>query len=305
MKKFFLIATLILCLLIVVSCEDNKVEEENSGVGYISVKVPPVRSERSENGYKAITNAEAASICDDYYLIVVFEDGTHSSFRYSSQANGFNKIPLATGTYQLVLLATNTTKKGQLTPTYAVVGIGYCDEVEVQQYQLTPVSMTLQAIQFSYDFLSDEHYANSADQVKITLNKPSSLNNVFRLNLYKIYSFDNYGIKSELAFASSGLGVFIEGESDNVTVSYTLPTKEGNYDLDFVWSGSLKVKGTDQWLYLGSSVTSDSIWFGTSRHSNIYDLADYDEELLKIYETSLDVTMPPTGITLDVSWVED
>ena len=303
-----IVSILLICVIILavfVACDNSGVKPQRPGKtakGYLSVSVPPLRSSRG------ITNAQASSICDDYILYVVYENDNIATYTYSERENGFSSIPMDVGTYELILFAESYApythgdeKRG------IVVGTAYADNVVVQQYQMTSVSMTLETLQFSYTFPNQEHYAASSDSVHISFNRTTAFSDRIWLSVWADF-IDENGTASSVGSGSQGqihsetTKTSISTVADELDISFVLPEQTGTYSIAFRMTPYLKHKegGQSTELRHNSSTLYSGFFSGSEGAYTIDDLAK------QIYTTeSFEVTMPPSGIALQVQWAED
>lgn len=288
---------------------------DNSGVkpnrptkeakGYLSVSVPPVRNSRG------ITNAQASSICDDYVLHVVYADDNIATYTYSEREDGFSSIPMDAGTYELILFALSyaPSTNAYSTDKYGiVVGTAYADNVVVQQYQMTSVSMTLETVQFSFTFSNQEHYAASNDSVHISFNRTSAISDRIWFGVRANFIKEDGTVASVSGNNSLGM-IFSETTksssaevADELDITFVLPEETGTYSIAFTMTPWLKHKegGYSTDLRTHSGDLYSGFFSGYEGSYTIDDLAK------QIYTTeSFEVTTPPSGISLQVQWAED
>lgn len=299
MRKLLLVALVVLFSVVLFSCNNekaysNEVVGNEKGVGYVSIKLPPLA-----DSSRTLSSSEAISAVGDYVLYMMSDQNTCQKIWYSEQENGFDRVAMPVGTYQLILTAMATGGEYQGQYNSIVVGIAYTEGVQIEEFKMTKVSMTL-AVPSLTVVMPDDIYINSSliTQMKFELKGlPERSNNYIHYTPW-IYQLDEngYAVKTNSTFQWTS-GVY----GEFVDVPYPAPQEAGDYILGIELSiGIGYASGSDNAL-LGKmafipksqSLVQNNSWSQRLEVGN------------QLYSVGFSATVPPTGVDLNVGWEGD
>lgn len=304
MRKLLLGVFVSLCAIVLFSCSseavvDNVVGNE-AGVGYISIKLPPLG-----NGSRAVSNADIKAAVGDYTLVLMSHDHTSTTLKYSEQENGFDRVALPVGTYQIILTAEAVGKTYGASTEYSTVGIAYAEDIVIEEFKMTKVSMTLSAPELTIELPEEDIYVNSSiiARVKFSIKGlPSRLNSYVR---YTPHIFQEVE-QNEKPFLNKVLsGTWKSGKyGEFIDLPCPAPSVEGDYILGLdVAVGIGYADGNNNVLVGRFSFLGYGVGF-----SNASAYLYYNENIAvadQIYSVPFSVTVPPTGMELNVGWNDE
>lgn len=302
MKKLVLISFTLLFAVVLFSCSNeapNEIVGNEKGVGYISLKLPPIGGSS-----RAASNNDIKAIVDDYTLVLMSDEHTSTSLRYSQQEHGFDKIALPVGTYQIILTAeTLGATYGYSTP-YTTVGIAYTENVVIEEFKMTKVSMTLSVPELVIEMPEEDIYINSSiiPRIKFDIKGLPSRSNTYVH--YTPYVLQETQKNEEHIMNLISTGSWKKGKyGEFVDVPFSAPSVEGEYIL-----------GMHVQVGIGYADGNDNVLVGNLRFLcaggiSCSDFNHYYNEHMAIanqlYSRSFTATVPPTGIELNVGWEDE
>lgn len=301
MRKVLYITLIVVFSVVLFSCNNEEAyndiaieEEKEKGVGYVSIKLPPLAGSS-----RTLSSSEAISATSDYVLYMMSDQNTCQKVWYSEQENGFDRVAMPVGTYQLVLTAMATGGEYQGKYHSMVVGIAYTEGVVIEEFKMTKVSMTLAVPSLTVE-MPEEIYINSSlvPRMKFELKGLPERSRNYIKYTPSIYQIDEngYAVKTSTShqWTSGVYGEFVD-------VPYPAPQEEGDYILavdlsigiGYADNSSNALLEKTAFIPKSQSLVQNNIWSQRLEIGN------------QFYSVGFSATVPPTGVELNVGWEGD